>query len=63
MNTIAVEILRAWLEEQRLVTVLDIRLLPTPPHYERIVRLDEAGVLPERDLTTLEAGANRCAIA
>ncbi len=39
------------------------RIPPTPPNYERIVRLNEAGVLPEGDLTELEAGANRCAIA
>jgi glyoxylase-like metal-dependent hydrolase (beta-lactamase superfamily II)/rhodanese-related sulfurtransferase len=39
------------------------RIPPTPPNYQRIVRLNEAGVLPESDLTALEAGANRCAIA
>lgn len=39
------------------------RIPPTPPNYERIVRLNEAGVLPEGDLTALEAGANRCALA
>lgn len=39
------------------------RIPPTPPNYERIVRLNEAGVLPEGDLTALEAGANRCAIS
>ncbi|HEX6109826.1 MAG TPA: hypothetical protein VFZ02_10490, partial [Ktedonobacteraceae bacterium] len=38
------------------------RIPPTPPNYERIVRLNETGVLPERDVTELEAGANRCAI-
>lgn len=35
----------------------------TPPNYERIVKLNEAGLLPEGDPTELEAGANRCAIA
>lgn len=39
------------------------RIPPTPPNYQRIVRLNEAGILPEGDLTALEAGANRCAIA
>jgi glyoxylase-like metal-dependent hydrolase (beta-lactamase superfamily II)/rhodanese-related sulfurtransferase len=39
------------------------RIPPTPPNYERIVRLNETGVLPERDVTELEAGANRCAIS
>jgi glyoxylase-like metal-dependent hydrolase (beta-lactamase superfamily II)/rhodanese-related sulfurtransferase len=41
-----------------------LRLLPpTPPNYERIVRLNEAGMVPEGDVTELEAGANRCAIS
>ena len=39
------------------------RIPPPPPNYERIVRLNETGVLPERDVTELEAGANRCAIS
>ena len=36
---------------------------PTPPNYERIVRLNEAGLVPDQDVTELEAGANRCAIS
>jgi glyoxylase-like metal-dependent hydrolase (beta-lactamase superfamily II)/rhodanese-related sulfurtransferase len=41
-----------------------LRLLPpTPPNYERIVRLNEAGLVPDQDVTELEAGANRCAIS
>ena len=39
------------------------RIPPTPPNYERIVRLNETGVLPDHDVTDLEAGANRCAIS
>jgi glyoxylase-like metal-dependent hydrolase (beta-lactamase superfamily II) len=39
------------------------RLPPTPPNYERIVRLNEAGLFPDHDVTELEAGANRCAIS
>ncbi len=38
-------------------------LPPTPPNYERIVRLNEAGLVPDHDMTELEAGANRCAIS
>jgi glyoxylase-like metal-dependent hydrolase (beta-lactamase superfamily II) len=38
------------------------RIPPTPPNYERIVELNEAGLPPEGDPTELEAGANRCAI-
>jgi glyoxylase-like metal-dependent hydrolase (beta-lactamase superfamily II)/rhodanese-related sulfurtransferase len=39
------------------------RLPPTPPNYERIVTLNEAGLVPEGDVAELEAGANRCAIS
>jgi len=39
------------------------RIPPTPPNSQRIVKFNEAGVLPESDLTGLEAGANRCAIS
>ena len=39
------------------------RLPPTPPNYERITRLNEAGLLPDHEVTELEAGANRCAIS
>jgi glyoxylase-like metal-dependent hydrolase (beta-lactamase superfamily II)/rhodanese-related sulfurtransferase len=39
------------------------RLPPTPPNYERIVALNEAGLFPAQEVTELEAGANRCAIA
>jgi glyoxylase-like metal-dependent hydrolase (beta-lactamase superfamily II) len=38
-------------------------LPPTPPNYERIVTLNEAGLVPDHDVTELEAGANRCAIS
>ena len=38
-------------------------LPPTPPNYERITRLNEAGLVPDHDVTGLEAGANRCAIS
>ena len=40
-----------------------MRIPPTPPNYEQIVRLNEEGILPDRDVTELEAGANRCAIS
>lgn len=39
------------------------RLPATPPNYDRIVRLNEQGLLPEGPTTELEAGANRCAIS
>ncbi|HWH08654.1 MAG TPA: MBL fold metallo-hydrolase [Candidatus Thermoplasmatota archaeon] len=38
------------------------RLPPAPPNSRRIVAFNEAGVLPESEAATLEAGANRCAV-
>ncbi len=40
-----------------------LRIPATPPNYQRIVRLNEMGMIPENDVTGLEAGANRCAIS
>jgi glyoxylase-like metal-dependent hydrolase (beta-lactamase superfamily II)/rhodanese-related sulfurtransferase len=45
------------------VETLVQRLPPTPPNYERITMLNEAGLFPEGDIAELEAGANRCAIS
>jgi glyoxylase-like metal-dependent hydrolase (beta-lactamase superfamily II) len=45
------------------VEQLMMRLPPAPPNYRRIVTLNEMGLLPESDMTELEAGANRCAIS
>jgi glyoxylase-like metal-dependent hydrolase (beta-lactamase superfamily II) len=39
------------------------RIPPTPPNHARIVALNEAGIVPDGDLTDLEAGANRCAVS
>jgi glyoxylase-like metal-dependent hydrolase (beta-lactamase superfamily II)/rhodanese-related sulfurtransferase len=49
-------------ENEFVETILN-RLPATPPNHHQIVELNETGVLPEMDLTDLEAGANRCAIA
>ncbi len=49
--------------EEAFVQLILERTPPTPPNHERIVELNEAGLLPEGDPTDLEAGANRCAIA
>lgn len=48
-------------EEAFLSLILARSTLP-PPNYERIIELNEAGLLPEGDPTDLEAGANRCAM-
>ncbi len=51
-------------ETQTVFVEALLRLLPpTPPNYERIVTLNEAGMVPEGGVTELEAGANRCAIS
>lgn len=39
------------------------RIPPTPPNYERIVALNEAGASATDDVLELEAGANRCAVS
>ena len=39
------------------------RIPPTPPNYERIVELNEAGATSVENILDLEAGANRCAIS
>jgi glyoxylase-like metal-dependent hydrolase (beta-lactamase superfamily II) len=49
--------------EEVFVESLLARIPPTPPNHQRIVELNEAGLLPEGDPTELEAGANRCAVA
>lgn len=52
-----------WLASERdFVDKVHSRIPPTPPNYVEIVRLNEAGILPEQDPTDLEAGANRCAV-
>lgn len=50
-------------QPDQFVQVILTRIPPTPPNYQRIVKLNEAGMVPERDVTELEAGANRCAIS
>jgi glyoxylase-like metal-dependent hydrolase (beta-lactamase superfamily II)/rhodanese-related sulfurtransferase len=48
--------------QEEFIQSLLARIPPTPPNYRHIVRLNELGQSPERDVTELEAGANRCAI-
>jgi glyoxylase-like metal-dependent hydrolase (beta-lactamase superfamily II) len=49
--------------EESFVESLLARIPPTPPNHHRIAQLNEAGRLPDDDLTELEAGANRCAVS
>ena len=50
-------------DENAFANALLARIPATPPNYLRIVELNERGVLPDGDLTDLEAGANRCAVS
>ncbi|MBK8903538.1 MAG: MBL fold metallo-hydrolase [Anaerolineaceae bacterium] len=50
------------LPEAKFVDTLLQKLPETPPNHHRIVELNEAGELPEGNVTDLEAGANRCAV-
>ena len=63
LGTVSVGI-ASWLrsEEDFLSAILN-RIPPTPPNYLRIMELNEAGILPEDEASTLEAGANRCAVS
>ena len=49
--------------ESVFVAGLLARIPPTPPNHQQIVALNEAGGFGAVNLITLEAGANRCAIA
>ena len=56
--------LSEWLSSEGAFIKRVISRLPeTPPHFARIVELNEAGQVPVDDPTELEAGANRCAVA
>ena len=48
--------------EKSFVEKIAGSVMPPPENYERIVKLNRAGELPEGDTTELEAGANRCAV-
>jgi glyoxylase-like metal-dependent hydrolase (beta-lactamase superfamily II) len=55
--------LSLWMaSEPAFVDRLTSNLPPTPPNFERIVELNEAGEYPAADFEDLEAGANRCAV-
>lgn len=48
--------------EETFVELLLSRIPPTPPNHQHIIEYNEAGLLPEGNLSELEAGANRCAV-
>jgi glyoxylase-like metal-dependent hydrolase (beta-lactamase superfamily II) len=50
------------LSQEAFAETLLQRIPATPPNHQRIVALNERGLMPDEDVTDLEAGANRCAI-
>jgi hypothetical protein len=55
--------LSGWMaSESPFVQRVTSNLPDTPPHFVRIVDLNEAGEFPTSDPPELEAGANRCAV-
>jgi glyoxylase-like metal-dependent hydrolase (beta-lactamase superfamily II) len=54
---------RLGMPEDAFVADVLARIPPTPPNHRQIVTLNEAGATLAVDPITLEAGANRCAIA
>jgi hypothetical protein len=48
--------------EREFIDRLLARIPDTPPNYERIVELNEAGGPLPDNVIELEAGANRCAV-
>jgi glyoxylase-like metal-dependent hydrolase (beta-lactamase superfamily II) len=63
LQTVRAAIPRLALSEDAFVADVLKRIPPTPPNHQQIVGLNEAGESPSVDPITLEAGANRCAIA
>lgn len=51
------------LDENGFVATVLTRIPPTPPNHLRIVNINEGKEAAPENLTALEAGANRCAIA
>jgi glyoxylase-like metal-dependent hydrolase (beta-lactamase superfamily II) len=57
------EIALLHLSEGEFVEALLQRVPAAPPNHQIIVELNRTGALPAGDLSELEAGANRCAVA
>jgi len=60
---VAAAIPRLRLPEAAFVETLLAALPPTPPNHQQIVTMNQQGAPIPADVTPLEAGANRCAIA
>ena len=62
LRDIRATISRVHLPAPAFVEEILARIPPTPPNHKQIVAINEDGTGVPTDLTTLEAGANRCAV-
>lgn len=63
LATVRASIARLQLPEAAFIDTLLAALPPTPPNHQQIVTMNQQGAAIPADVTPLEAGANRCAIA
>jgi hypothetical protein len=63
LDEVRAAIPRLALSESAFVAEILARIPPTPPNHQQLVALNEAGHSGAVNPITLEAGANRCAIA
>ncbi len=63
LAAVSAAIPRLHLPEADFVATLLAALPPTPPNHQQIVAMNQQGAPIPMDVTSLEAGANRCAIA
>jgi glyoxylase-like metal-dependent hydrolase (beta-lactamase superfamily II)/rhodanese-related sulfurtransferase len=63
LGAVRAAIARLQLPASAFVAEILARIPPTPPNHKQIVAINEGGTGTPADPTTLEAGANRCAVA
>lgn len=63
LATVRTAIPRLQLSKAAFIDTLLAALPPTPPNHQQIVLMNQQGATIPADVTPLEAGANRCAIA
>jgi glyoxylase-like metal-dependent hydrolase (beta-lactamase superfamily II) len=63
LGDVCATISRLQLPASAFVEEVLARIPPTPPNHKQIVAINESGTGAPTDPTTLEAGANRCAVA
>jgi hypothetical protein len=63
LGDVRATIARLQLPASAFVEEILARIPPTPPNHKQIVAINEDGTGVPADPATLEAGANRCAVA